>query len=149
MPLDDMSNDFPEKKNYPGMRILDETDKYFIGHEFEEAYLVEKRNGEEIVHDDFYGDPKCGLISKNNDWAIIAGEHLTIWTKGKIAKIENDHLKWIYALRTNDEKTVEILIDPWTDNPAIWTLDISTLKFKKVKDFLDYRDKEHTDEIVW
>ncbi len=83
MALDSMSKDFPEKKNYPGMRILDETDKYFIAHDFEDAYLIEKRNGEAIVHDDFYGDPKCGLISKNNDWAIIAGEHITIWKAGK------------------------------------------------------------------
>ena len=131
------------------MRILDETDEYFIGHIFEDAYLIEKRNGETIVHDDFYGDPSCGLISKNNDWAIIAGEHLTTWTQGKITKFENDDLKWIYALRTHDQKTVEILIDPWTDKSSIWTLDIATLQLKKVKDFEDYKEREHTDEVVW
>jgi hypothetical protein len=149
MPFDSMTKNFPEKKNYPGMQILDETDKYFIGHIFEDAYLIEKRNGEEIVHDDFYGDPSCGLISKNNDWVVIAGEHLTIWTKGKTTKIDNEDLRWVYALRTNDQETVEILIDPWTDKSAIWTLNIATLQIKKVKDFDDYREKEHTDEIVW
>lgn len=50
------------KKNYPDMRILDETDKYFIGHIYEDAYLVEKSSGQEVLHDDFYGDPKCGLM---------------------------------------------------------------------------------------
>jgi predicted transcriptional regulator len=28
------------KKNYPDMRILDETDKYFLGHIFEDAYKL-------------------------------------------------------------------------------------------------------------
>lgn len=149
MPLDSMSKNFPEKKNYPGMRILDETDKYFIGHIFEYAYLIEKRNGQEIVHDDFYGDPSCGLISKNNAWAIIAGEHLTIWRKGKTTKIGNEDLRWIYALRTKDDKTVEILIDPWTEKSAIWALEVATLQYKKVKDFEDYKEKERTDEIDW
>lgn len=137
------------KKNYPDMRILDETEKFFIGHIFEDAYLIEKRNGKEIVHDDFYGDPQCGLISKNNDWAIIAGEHLTIWARGKMTKIEDDDMKWICALRTQDQKTVEILVDPWSEKSAVWTLDVATLKFNKLKDFDDYKEKEHTDEIIW
>ena len=137
------------KEKYPDMRILDETEKYFVGHIFEDAYLIEKKNGQQLFQDDFYGDPSCGLISKNDDWAIIAGEHLTIWRKGKTTKIDNEDLRWVYALRTNDQKSVEILIDPWTDKSAIWTLDIATLEFKKVKDFNDYKAKEHTDEIAW
>lgn len=137
------------KKNYPGMRILDETDKYFIGNIFEDAYLIEKRNGQEIVHDDLYGDPSCGLISKNNDWAIIAGEHLTIWSQGKISKMENEELRWVHALRAKDNETVEILIDPWTEKSAIWMLDISTLHLKKIRNFEDYRKREQIGEVIW
>jgi hypothetical protein len=137
------------KKNHPDMRILDETDRYFIGHIFEDAYLIDKRNGEEIVHDDFYGDPSCGLISRNNEWAIIAGEHLTIWRKGQTTKIGHEALRWVYALRTRGNTMVEILIDPWTDASAIWMLDMSTLGLTKVRDFDDYKEKERTDEIVW
>ncbi|MGD1837576.1 MAG: hypothetical protein ACPKPY_05910 [Nitrososphaeraceae archaeon] len=50
--------------------------------------MIEKTSGKELLYDKFYGDPKCGLISKNNNWAIIAGEHLTIWRaeKNKINK---------------------------------------------------------------
>jgi hypothetical protein len=143
MPLDEM------KKNYPDMRILAENDKYFIGNIFEDAYLIDKRNGEEIVHDDFYGDPKCGLIGKNNDWAIIAGEHLTIWRNGKITKIDNEDLRWICEIRTKDDKIVEILVDPWSDKSAIWALEIATLRVSKVKDFGYYKDEEHTDQIIW
>jgi hypothetical protein len=137
------------KKNYPDMHILDETDRYFIGHIFEDAFLIDKRNGEEILHDDFYGDPSCGLISKKGDWAVVAGEHITIWKKGKITKINQEETQWVYAIRTNDDQIIEILIDPWSKNSAIWTLDIKTYELKKVKSFDDYRDKELTDDVVW
>jgi hypothetical protein len=137
------------KKNYPDMYILDETDQYFIGHIFEDAFLIDKRNGEEIFHDDFYGDPSCGLISKKGDWAVVAGEHITIWKKGKITKINQDETQWVYAIRTNDDQIIEILIDPWSKNSAIWTLDIKNYELKKVKPFDDYRDKELTDDVVW
>lgn len=131
------------------MRILDETDKYMIGHIFEEAYLIEKSNGKEIVLGEFYGDPTAALISKKNEWAIVAGEHLAIWANERITKIEDDNLRWIYALRTNDDNTVEILIDPWSDKSSVWTLDMATLELRKVKDFNNYKDKEHTNKVVW
>lgn len=135
------------KKNYPDMRILDETDKYFIGHIYEDAYLIEKRSGHEIIHDGFYGDPTCGLIGKSNEWAVIAGEHLTIWKKGK--KIVKEEIRWVHAMRTVDDQIIEILIDPWADNSSIWTLDIRNLELKKLKDFDDYKGKEWTEDVVW
>jgi len=46
-----------------------------IEHYYENAYLIEKSSGKKLLFDDFYGDPECGLISKNNDWAVIASEH--------------------------------------------------------------------------
>jgi hypothetical protein len=142
--------DFPEKKNYPGLRILDETDRYFIGHEYENAYLIDKRNGEEIVYDDFYGDPRLGIISRNNDWGIIAGEHITIWSNGKTTRIDREELRWVHAIRMKDDRTVEILIDPFSEMSAIWTLEPLTLEFKKVRDFDDYKDMDYRgEEVVW
>jgi len=137
------------KKNYPDMHILDETDKYFIGHIYEDAYLIEKRNGEEIFHDDFYGDPTCGLISKTNEWAIIAGEHITIWKNGRTIKIDNEEIKSVHAVRTRDSQIIEILIDPWTDKGSIWTFDTRNFELKKLKDFHDYKGKERNDDVVW
>jgi hypothetical protein len=96
------------------MNVLFETDKLRIEHEFENAYLIEKNSGKELMFDDFYGDPKCGLISMNNDWAIIAGEHLTIWRENKrkkqqVVRIENEELKWIHDIREKTESIIEIL----------------------------------------
>lgn len=131
------------------MRILDETNKYFIGHIYEDAYLIEKHNGQEIIHDDFYGDPTCGLISKSDKWAIIAGEHITIWKNEQITKIDKEEIKWIHSMRTNDDEIIEILIDPWAKNAAIWTLDLNNFELRKVKNFDDYKEKEWTDNVVW
>jgi hypothetical protein len=131
------------------MTILYETDKLVIEHEFEDAYLYDKKSGQRLMHDDFYGDPACGLISNNNDWAIIAGEHLTLWTNGKIKKIENDDLKWIHSIRAKGDYAVEILVDPWSDKSAIWALDLKTLQYNKLREFPDFLEKDHCDEIIW
>ena len=136
------------------MNVLFETDRLRIEHEFENAYLIEKSSGKELLFDDFYGDPKCGLISEKNDWAIIAGEHLTVWRKNekkkdKIVRIENDELKWIHDLRLKNEKTIEILTDPWSNNSAIWELDIEKMQYVKVSDFKKYQDSEGIEIIEW
>ncbi len=135
------------------MNVLFETDRLIIEHEFENAYLIEKSSSKELLLDDFYGDPKCGFISKNNDWAIIAGEHLTIWKSGKrkhlIERIENDELKWIHDIRLKSENIIEILTDPWSEKSAIWELDLDTLKFVKIRGFIKYQESEYIDKIDW
>ena len=131
------------------MTTLYETDKLIIQHEFEYAYLCDKKSGMKLMYDDFYGDSACGLISHNNDWAIIAGEHLTLWINGHIKKVENEDLKWIHSVRAKGDYMVEILIDPWSDKSAIWELDLRTLKYIKLRDFSDYREKESCYTIVW
>jgi hypothetical protein len=104
------------KKNYPDMHILDETDKYFIGHIYEDAYLIDKRNGQEILHDDFYGDPTCGLIGRSDEWAIIAGEHVTIWKNGKATKIDKEELRWVHAMRQMEIRSLKFLLTPGLKN---------------------------------
>jgi hypothetical protein len=136
------------------MNVLFETDKLRIEHEFENAYLIEKSSGKELMFDDFYGDPECGLISMNNDWAIIAGEHLTVWRANKkknqqVVRIDNDELKWIHDIRLKTENVIEILTDPWNEKSAIWKLDIDSLQFSKLRDFKDYFETEHTENIDW
>lgn len=136
------------------MNVLFETDKLIVEHEFENVYLIEKSSGKELLFDDFYGDPKCGLISKKNDWAIIAGQHLTIWRADKrknkqILPIENEELKWIHEIRLKSENVIEILTDPWSEKSAIWELDIETLEFIKIREFREYQDLEFTDIVKW
>ncbi|MBL0743199.1 hypothetical protein [Chryseolinea lacunae] len=142
-------NSLRMKKSYSDLNVLDETDRYLLGHYFEDAYIIDKQSGDDIFHDDFYGDPTCGLISRNNDWAVIAGEHITVWKNGKGVIVNQAELRWVHSLRTKDQRIIEILIDPWADHSAIWTLDITNMKFQKVRDFNDYKDENVTDNLTW
>jgi len=138
-----------EQDKYPQLKVLDETDVYLVGYQYEDAYIIEKKNFREVVVEDFYGDPSCALISRNNDWIIIAGERLVIWKDNRLYEPAQEGFQWIHALRTHDQKTVEILTDPWTEHSAIWTLNTDTLALGKVRDFYDYRDKPWTEDVVW
>ncbi len=130
--------------------ILFETEKLIIEYSFEEAYLIEKKSRKELMHACFYGDASCGLIDVNNDWAVIAGDYLSIWRKDKkVQCIEGEYLGDIRDIRVKNERIIEILTDPWSENSAIWELDIATLKYHKVRDFDKYIDSEYTDNIDW
>jgi hypothetical protein len=131
------------------LNIIVETNRLRLENECEWAALIDKSNGKLLMEDDFYGDPKCGLIDPNNKWAIVAGEHLTIWTPEKWQRIEDSDLQWIHSLRVKDHGVVEILIDPWSSNSSIWELDIKTFKYEKIRDFNDYKDREYADEVEW
>jgi len=136
-------------KNQHQMRVLSETNNLILCHEFEVAWLKDKSTGKELFRDEFYGDPECGLIDGNNNWAVVAGEHLTIWSNNQINILSNPDLKWVSAIRNKARNTIEVLIDPWSKESAIWEIDINTLNTKKIRDFSDYKEKEYTEDIVW
>jgi 6-phosphogluconate dehydrogenase len=131
------------------MKTLYETDKLVLEHEHEYAFLRDKVSGKNLMADGFYGNPSCGLISKNNNWALVAGEHLKIWKAGEVVKIKDDRLKEIHSMRMKEENLVEILTDPWSNGSAVWELNIGSLSFHKLYDFPYYRDKEFTENIDW
>jgi len=129
--------------------ILYETDTLWLVNEFECAYLYEKSSGKILMCAEIYGDPNCGLISKNGDWAIIAGEYILLWINGTVTKIENEELKWIHSIRVKEDYLVEILIDPWGNNSSIWELNLKTLNASKRRDFIEYRGREYCEDVVW
>lgn len=130
-------------------RLLYETEKLKFENEYENTCLVDKLTGTILLKDDFYGDPTCALIDKNNKWAIVAGEHLTQWKPDKTDRIDNENLKWIHGLRIKNENTVEILVDPWSNFAAIWEINIETFQIKKIKNFNRYKDQPFTENVEW
>jgi hypothetical protein len=58
------------------MPILDETDQLILEYHYESVTLKEKSTGNILFADDFYGEPSCGLIDKEQRWAMIAVEFL-------------------------------------------------------------------------
>lgn len=131
------------------MNILYETEQLIFEHDYEMAWLKLKISGEVLLEEFFYGEPMCGLIDVENKWAVVAGDHVTVWTLQTSKIIKHEDLGWVHALRVKDQDTIEILIDPWSDKSAIFELNISTLLIKKVSDFVDYWGQEYSDTVIW
>jgi hypothetical protein len=109
-------------------KVLFETDTLLIGHSFEKAFMIIKESGLTIFSDFFYGDPSCGLIDKHNRWAIIAGDHITVWKDGNLLKFSQEQIPWVHSLRETESNIVEFLVDPFSSMSSIWEIDIDTLK---------------------
>lgn len=133
----------------PNYIKLHETDKFVLGHVFEQVYLTEKATERVIFIGDFYGDPSCGLISRDNTWCLVGSATLILWTEMGVTEIEDSNLRWACKLRQTDTNTVEILIDPWADNSSIWEFNTHTRERTRIKNFDDYKNKEYTDDIDW
>jgi hypothetical protein len=131
------------------MNILYETDNLKLENEYEVTFLIDKSTGKTLLKDNFYGNPNCGLIDIDNQWAIVAGEHLTIWTPEKWKKIVDENLKWIYSIRFKNLETVQVLTDPWNRNAAIWEINVKTFEFKKIRDFNDCKDQNYSENVNW
>ena len=86
------------------MIIIDETEELVIENEYEFVYIRDKLTNAILLEDWFYGNPDCGLIDINNKWAIIGGEHLTIWTPEWSKEIIDDELNWIHDTRLKSLK---------------------------------------------
>lgn len=135
------------------MIVLDETDNLLLSYLYEYVELLDKENNQILLTDDFYGEPTCGLIDIKDEWAIVAGKHLTLWTcnegLSEITKFETKEFGWIQQLRLIDKDTLHILLDPWSEYAAIWQLTISNKSLSKNSDFVDYKDFPYTDDISW
>ncbi|MFN8358692.1 MAG: hypothetical protein U0264_02145 [Candidatus Kapaibacterium sp.] len=130
-------------------KILNETNKYVLGHIFEETYLFDKETNERYELGSMYGDPSCGLIDQDNKWCVIGGSTVIIWTTKETTELEVDELYWACRIRQINLNSVQILIDPWADNSSIWELNILDKSHFKICDFKNYKDKAFTEQIEW
>jgi hypothetical protein len=131
------------------VKPLDETDSYVLFKEHEDVFLFDKDLNIEVWRTQFYGEAICGIVGLKNEWAVIGGEHLIVWSNGKLKTIDDFELKWIHDLRQIDDNEVEILIDPWSQNSSIWKFNVHTFCKSKIKDFKDYKDKPYSNEVKW
>lgn len=128
--------------------LLYETTRMKVEHEYENAFLIDKPSQKVLFEDCFHGDPEQALIDTNNEWAIIAGDHLSIWTTHKSQIFNNHPLKWVHALRIKNMGIVEILTDPLSDASAIWELNVQTFELNRIKEF-KYDKTQHDEHMEW
>lgn len=137
-------------------RLLAESKNYVLGHEFEYCYLYKKMTGHSIYLGDCYGDPSFGLIDKNENWALVLAHPAYLWTPSHIFNLNEGQssaarqLNFPFTARQIGNFEVEILDDPWSDNPGIHNLNAQTGVIQRIRDFkrLESPYDDNT-EIEW
>ena len=141
-------------------RQLDETKNYSLVSLYEDANLVDKNSGSKIFVGDFYGDPELGIISKQEDWCVIAGEGIVLcdiqdgyrlWaafrdtrhdeTKLFLSKedslevqdlITKPHGIFVTTMKVSRSGIVEIQLDPMSTYTSRWSLNVKKKSLKKL-----------------
>ena len=142
-------------KDDQNFRTLFQNAVMLVGNVFGTAYCYNKLTREEFAIFEFDNDPTCAVVGKNNDWCLVGGEVLVLrtWVDNTLRMIGD--VKEIYELKAIDAYTAQILTDPWTEQSAIWQLDIDIAKLTsptslfKIRDFKNYIDKPYTEQVVW
>ena len=141
------------------MIILDESENFQLGHEWEDVILVDKKSGEKFIVGSHYGDPSCGLIGPDEDWFISAGEGIILYRfkdgikeflkSGFVNSDKGDGPAFIHAIRLKSNHEVEILLDPWSEYASVWILTVDTMALSKVKEGPFKINEKYTDQIEW
>lgn len=126
---------------------LYKTSKLEVKHLYEDVYLT--GSGKDIFLGRMYGDPICAVIDSDNRWCVVGGERLIVWVDNKVIKINDEGLANVHSIRQVDENSVELLIDPWSVNPAVWSFNVVTGAKQRQRDFNHYKDKPYTEAIEW
>lgn len=132
-------------------KILAESETYILGNEFEYGYIIDKRTKSNIYLGSNYGDPSFGIIDKKEQWALLLGHTSYLWTPFNLLSLNEIHsdsremFEWPFEARQINDFEVEILDDPWSDNPGIYSLNVKEKSIKRIKNFkkleVPYDDK--------
>jgi hypothetical protein len=134
---------------------LDETDRYFLGHIYEDVILVNKITQEETFIGDHYGDPVCGVIGPGEDWFVTCGERVLYFDfkrglhellRSGFPEKPNQRGRgpnpaFIHACRLQSRNEVTILVDLWSQYASTWVLNTDTISIEKVADGPSLRDE--------
>jgi hypothetical protein len=122
-------------------RILAESQNYILGHVAEYGYIFDKKFNSNIYLGDSYGDPTFGVIDKNEQWGILLGHTSYLWTPTGISNLNEinsavgEIFEWPFDARQLNDFEVEILDDPWSYNPGVYTVNVKVKSIKRIRDF--------------
>lgn len=115
--------------------ILASSPNLSVEKEWERTTLIDLLNHEIIFSDEHFGEVKKAIISVKEDWCVLGGEGIVVWKKNHgVFYLMRSPTMFIHDLKKNDDDSIKILVDPWSDQAAVWLLDITTLILTKIKD---------------
>ncbi|MCS3801431.1 hypothetical protein [Niastella sp. OAS944] len=122
-------------------KILAESQVYILGNEFEYGYIINKKIYSKIYLGSSCGDPTLGIIDQKEQWALLLGHTSYLWTPIETFKLSEIHstceeiFEWPYSAKQINDFEVEILEDPWSDNPGIYIINVKEKSVKRIRDF--------------
>ena len=132
-------------------KIHAESQFYILGSEFEFGYIINKKIHSNIYLGASYGDPTFGIIDNKEQWALLLGHTSYLWTPFELSNLNEVHsnsgemFEWPFDARQINDFEVEILDDPWSDNPGIYSLNVKEKSIRRIRDFkkleVPYDDK--------
>jgi hypothetical protein len=113
------------------MRVLAESKRFTVEHEYELVRARDRVTGKSIELGYHFGDPRAAYISANQDWIIVAGEGLTVRRTlgpGPLIELFRDD-----SPPSNEELAIASPPDPeWPGNPwpeRLYPVEISDIRF--------------------
>jgi hypothetical protein len=119
-------------------KILAESQTYILGNEFEYSYIIDKKTGSNIFLGDNNGDPTFAIIDKNEQWDLLLVHTSYLWTPSELLNLNKSNstgemFQWPFDARQLDDFEVEILDDPWSDNPSIYLLNVKEKSINRIR----------------
>lgn len=93
--------------------LLAQSDRYIIYNEYEDAFLLDKKNNQTYYLGDYYGDPEAALIDNRERFAVVVGfNRLGVFeiVDKKLKLIDADIPDWVESLNQEDRK-IEVICE--------------------------------------
>lgn len=120
--------------------VLAESNDYVLEHEYETVFAYCRANRELAIVGDHHGDPSCGVIAIDGSWFAVGGEGVSVFTRsGEANTFLRDPLCHVSAMKLDENDSIRVLVDPWSDNASVWRLTPSTGDLAKLRDGPDLR----------
>jgi hypothetical protein len=126
--------------------ILAESEHLILVHEFESAFVIDRRTSVRSDAGDHYGDPEVGIIGPDESWAATGGEGVIVWRRTGLSEYlrrghipESTELQLgeyfaVTSLRLVAPDLLSIQIDPLSRLASEWILEVGTGELRKVPD---------------
>jgi hypothetical protein len=126
--------------------ILAESANYRVYSEFETVFL-ERPGGPAVVIGDFYGDPECAIIDRQERWCIVAGCGLILYRFQKPFREydcstvcnqwtelfrERSDVWWISSVTQINDDVVALELSPNEKHAGTWELNVTDMSVRRV-----------------
>jgi len=71
---------------------------------------------------------------------LLLGHTSYLWTPSELSNLNESNstgemFQWPFDARQVDDFEVEVLDDPWSDNPSVYNLNVKSKSIKRIGDF--------------